>query len=58
MTVLTSLSNITRVSTIQLGYWETGVPAPPPPPPPSSGENPPKIDQTGEGLAIQRKYSH
>jgi len=32
MTVLTSLSNITRVSTMQLGYWETGVPTPPLPP--------------------------
>ena len=53
MTVLTSLTKITRVSTIQCYWSATGVPTAPPPP---SGENQPKIDQTGEGLAIQRKY--
>lgn len=55
MTVLTSLTKITRVSTIQLGYWDTGAPTAPTPLPPQE-KHQPKIDQTGEGLAIQRKY--
>ena len=55
MTVLTSLTKITRVSTTQLGYWDTGAPTAPTPLPPQE-KHQPKIDQTGEGLAIQRKY--